>query len=280
MSWRTILVSLNDTQRNTQTLQLAGRIAGAQDAHLIGMFVIPMMPIYPVPGGYVLPELIESHQAFFAERAEKVKSEFDEFLRRNDLRGEWRQVNSDSSIVANEVIAHGREADLLIISQVSPDNPDGIENDFCDHVIMDTGRPVLVVPYAGKFASVGERVVVGWNARREAARAAFDSLPLLKTASEVLLVWVNPQREEHAAGQLPGSELAASLARHGVKVTAEAMPAGDLDAGDALLNRVADANAGLLVVGAYGHSRLREFVFGGVTRNVLTHMTVPVLMSN
>jgi nucleotide-binding universal stress UspA family protein len=280
MSWNTILVSLNDFERNKQTVKIACQLAAHQDAHIIGLFVTPMMPVYPVPGAYGLSGLIDTHEAYFKEKAEQAKAHFEDVAGKNGLRNEWRHVKSRSSIIAPAVIEHGREADIVVVSQVNPDDPDGAESDFCDHVVMETGRPTLIVPYSGKIEPIGGTVVIGWNGTREAARAAFDALPLLQTASQVLLVWVDPEDDGETAGQLPGSEMAATLSRHGINVIAEALPTGHLAAADALLNRVADSNANLLVAGAYGHSRMREFVFGGVTNSLLKHMTVPVLMSN
>lgn len=205
---------------------------------------------------------------------------FDAVTAGYELQTEWRQVSDSASIIANATIEHGHQADLVVIGQVDPDNNDGIELDFADRVVMETGRPVILVPNAGKIETIGNRVVVGWNATSEAARATLDAVPLLDAASEVWLTWVDPQRDRSTAGEFPGSEMAASLARHGIKVTTDPVPTSGLQAGDALLNRVTDHGADLLVAGAYGHSRMREYVFGGVTNNLLHHMTVPVLLSH
>ena len=132
----------------------------------------------------------------------------------------------------------------------------------------------------GKFQDVGENIIVGWNGTREAARAVFDAMPLLEQSQATRLIWVDPQNNGGKAGNLPGSEMAVTLARHGIKSTAEAMPTDRLGQGDALLNRASDLGADLIAMGAYGHSRMREFVCGGATRTMLDHMTVPVLMSH
>jgi nucleotide-binding universal stress UspA family protein len=108
----------------------------------------------------------------------------------------------------------------------------------------------------------------------------FDALPLLRLVKETRLVWVDPYKESEAAGSVPGAEEAAVLARHGIKAVAEPMMTDGYNAGEALLMRANDLGADLLVMGAYAHSRMREFVFGGATRHVLEHMTIPVLMSH
>jgi nucleotide-binding universal stress UspA family protein len=136
------------------------------------------------------------------------------------------------------------------------------------------------VPYAGRFESLGKRVLVGWNAGREAARAVQDALPLLMAAESVTVLTVNPEIGLGGHGEEPGADIALHLARHGVRVTVEHMTAPEISAGDVILNRAFELSADLLVIGAYGHSRLREMVLGGVTRSLLQQMTVPVLMSH
>ena len=149
---------------------------------------------------------------------------------------------------------------------------------------MESGRPVLIIPRTGHFAPLGEgiveKAVVGINGTRESARAMFEALPLLKRVKETRLVWVDPYRQSGEAGEVPGAEEAAVLSRHGLKAVAEPMMTDGRNAGEALLMRANDLGADLLVMGAYAHSRMREFVFGGATRHVLEHMTIPVLMSH
>ena len=141
---------------------------------------------------------------------------------------------------------------------------------------MVSGRPVLVVPYAGRHEGLGSRVLVAWNASREAARAVHDALPLLTRARSVVVLAVDPPDEDH----IPGADIAAHLAHHGVHVEARHTVAPDIEVGDELLNLISDLGADLLVMGAYGRSRWREAVFGGATRHILAHMTVPVLMAH
>ena len=136
-----------------------------------------------------------------------------------------------------------------------------------------------MVPYAGSFSKVGEHVLVAWDASREATRALTDALPLLKRARRVTVMAVNPEKA-HRHGAEPGADIALFLARHGVKVEATAQSSGGLDVGNFLLSRIADLDVDLLVMGAYGHARLRELMLGGVTQTILSSMTVPVLFSH
>jgi len=280
MAFKTILVSLNDVERAPAILSAAMIIALRDDAHVVGLYVAPAIRVHPAVQVNLTPEIMEMQQSHFKAEAKQAKKIFEEETRKQGINGEWRQAASLTPNVADVVIEHGHEADLIVAGQVDTDGDNGLELDFNERVALEAGRPVLVIPLAGDFKTIGEQVVVGWNATREAARAAFDALPLLKHASQVHLIWVDAQREPEVAGNLPGSELAASLSRHDVNVTAEKTPAAGVGVGEVLLNRVSDHGADLLVMGVYGHSRMREFIFGGASRSALHHMTVPVLMSN
>ncbi len=139
---------------------------------------------------------------------------------------------------------------------------------------------MLVIPRAGHHSTIGERVLVAWNGKREATRAIFDALPLLKQAKDVKVLAVESGRKGEDV-DFPAAEISAALARHGVKVeAARTVLEGGAAIGDELLNRVSDEGRDLLVMGCYGHSRMHEFVFGGVTRDILGNMTVPVLLSH
>ena len=146
--------------------------------------------------------------------------------------------------------------------------------------MLSCGRPVLVVPYAGNFADVGRRVLVAWNGRREAARALHDAMFLLADAEAVTVIEIDPPAPGVAAPAASAAQLAAALMRRGIAAKAETETSGDIGVGDLLLSRTADLGADLIVMGAYGHSRVREFVLGGVSRDLFRHMTVPVLMSH
>mgnify|MGYP000929594545 CR=1 FL=1 len=155
-----------------------------------------------------------------------------------------------------------------------------IERDFVEQVIMGAGRPVIILPAKGDAAINLEKIVVGWDGGREAARAAFDSMPLLRAAKEVRIVRADPQKDPGLRGTVPGADLAETLARHGIKSETQGFPTDGYDAGQALLRCADDWGAGLVVMGAYGHSRLTEFIFGGATRFVLSRQNRPVFMSH
>jgi nucleotide-binding universal stress UspA family protein len=153
------------------------------------------------------------------------------------------------------------------------------ELDVGDRLAVAAGRPVLIVPNAGVYCGIGSRVVVAWNGRREATRAAFDALPLLQQAKDVKVLWIDPRSEDEDAGAFAATDLCTALARHGIACEAVAA-ASDGNVGATLLSCATEHRADLLVMGCYGHSRLTELVFGGATRHILRHMTIPVLMSH
>jgi nucleotide-binding universal stress UspA family protein len=279
MAYKTVLVSLNDVPRAEAMIDAAALIAKAYDAHLIGCYVIPAVTIYPEVGFAAPPAVDDTRQQYFKTNIAVVKERFEAKLRQDGLRGEWRTVNSLYPEIAPSLMEHGRTADLIMVSQIAENPAANIEQGLVEHVVMESGRPVLIIPQKGSLAEI-KSVVVGFNATREATRALFDGLPLLRSAKDVRVVWVDPYKERSVAGEVPGAEAAAALARHGVRATAEGLAAGGINAGEALLLHVSDLGAELLVVGAYAHSRMREYIFGGATQHVLAHANVPVLMSH
>jgi nucleotide-binding universal stress UspA family protein len=279
MSLKNILVHVDDSAQCKQRLDVACSLARQHGAHLSGIYVVPL-PIVPavMSTGYIPETFIAEQEQLERERAAKAKDLFDKHMATAGIAAEWRQgEGSFASIVS----LNARYADLAIVSQFDPSSRIGYEMlELPADVALSAGRPVLVVPYIGAGRSIGTNVLVGWNASREATRAVNDALPILERAKKVTVLAVDPERGFHGQGEVPGADIALHLARHGVKAEASQTATGDIDVGDVLLSRAADLGADLIVIGAYGHSRMREFIMGGVTRHLLQHMTVPVLMSH
>lgn len=280
MTVKTIALSLNDIDNLDYLLPTAAALATAHDAHLSGVYVIPSVEVYAAYAGMAMADVVDTQRKRYLEMAKSVREKFNHILKLNSLQGEWHELDAINMSVSREFCEAARVADLAVIAQVDRDVYCGVEAEFAENVVLGAGRPVLVVPRGKSFDTIGSKVVMGWNSKREAARACFDALALLNKDSDVTLVWVDPQKTRAEAGNLPGTEMASALARHGIKVAAEPMPTSDEDAGSALLAKAADVNADLLVIGAYGHSRVREFVFGGATDTVLKGAGLPVLMAH
>ncbi len=280
MGYKTILVSLNEISRLSQVSAAAAAIAGLSGAHVTGLYVVPAVQVYPSVGFEAAPQVFEGNRSYFKDHTEMVRGSFEGAMQKEGLNFDLQVIDSRTPIIADEVIAQGRSADLVVVSATNPEEVSGVERDFVEQVIMSVGRPVLVLPFAGTGGVSFEEVVLGWDGGREAARAAFDALPILKAAKKVRVVVADPQKDPALRGAIPGADLAATLARHGIKAEAEGFPTDGGDAGQALLRCAEDRGCGLIVMGAYGHSRLTEFIFGGATRFVLSRLNRPVLMSH
>ncbi len=278
MAYRTLLVSLNDTEKLDNFLEAAARLGTEHDAHIIGLFVIPGPTIYAAAGPYAVPALFDALTRAFEEQAPRTRERFEGVMRRNGLASQWleaRAVTSDISETVNDI---GRTADLVVIGNGGRDGE--VEPGFAASVVMGVGRPTLILPRNATAGLEFSQIICGYDRSREASRAIHDALPILTKAADVRLVWVDPSKDEQAAGPLPGADMAASLARHGVKATAESMPTTGINPAQALFTRARDLGAGLIVMGAYGHSRLHEFVLGGATRHALANIAVPLLMAH
>lgn len=280
MGYKTILVYLNDERRAGQILDVAAHIADRHAAHLIGLFVVPS-GIFGSPTHYG-ERLIESGRQAFRAEAKRIGELFEKATRGRSLVPEWRVVEPphDHPGPAEIVIEHARTADLVVAGQADAAWEYSLLLDFPEQIALDSGRPTLIVPHAGRFPHCGQRVLVAWNGKRESARAIFDAVPLLAQAQAVRVLAVDPSGQDAGFSRGSLNEIGATLARHGVKCETAQSVAPGIDVGDDLLNRAADFGADLLVMGCYGHSRLRELVMGGASRSILGHMTMPVLMAH
>lgn len=276
MAYKTILVHLDNGKRCPGRLELAIRLAKRFDAHLAGLHALTAVRLPGYAAVEAGPWLAEEQRRRAVEYAAEAEKAFRQAVDRGGVPGaEWRSSFDDA---LEAVTLHARYADLVLIGQPEREGGSGVEPGFAHRLVLAAGRPVLVMPYAGQFETMGKRVLLAWNASREATRATTDALPFLKTAEKVTVSPVKPDRAAH--GEAPGADIGLYLARHGVRVEVAAIEGTELDAGNALLSRAADLSIDLIVMGAYGHSRVSELVLGGVTRTMLESMTAPVLMSH
>lgn len=275
MALKDILVVIDEGQATAARLSYCASLAQRHDAHITGVFAVP----HPDVPGYVMaqmPEEVRRSQAEAARaRTAEARAAFESAMAAADLSGrsEWRSTAGEPT---SSIAMMGRYSDLIAIGQTEAETPDYPTVDPAE-LVLSSGRPVLVIPYAFRANGIGKHVLVAWNGSREAARAVSDAMPILEAAARVSVLAVDPGG---ALGDAPGADIALHLARHGITVDASQMESQGLDASDILLNRVADLSVDMIVMGGYGRSRLRELVLGGVTRDILHHMTVPVLMSH
>jgi nucleotide-binding universal stress UspA family protein len=280
MDYKTLLVHLDVGPRCGERLEFAFRLAEAFEAHLTGLFALSTTRLPAnarMDGGDFIQGLLKSQRA---EQERESLAAFHVALRRHPaVQAEWRKADDDAT---DAVLLNARYADLLILGQHDPSATieTGVDPGFVDDVLVAATRPVLLLPYAGRFESIGKRVLVAWNAGPEAARAIANALPLLARAEEVQVTVFSAEQATGAHGDVPGADIALYLARHQAKVSVTENCANEVDIGSRILNHAADFGADLIVMGAYGHSRTRERLFGGATRTLLDSMTAPVLMSH
>jgi nucleotide-binding universal stress UspA family protein len=276
MALKDLLVHVDNDTACSSRLDVAVWLAATHDAHLTALHAMtwPRLPGYiemELPGSFL--ELQRSHML---DRARQAENLFQERARRRGIRGEWRAAEGD---VIETVKLHARYADLTVVGQGR-----GVKHASAELVllpedlVLGVGRPVLIVPRYGTFETVGERVLIAWNGTREATRAVNDALPLLRMAAKVTVLSVDPP--DGSVPRVPSADIALHLARHGIAAEAASSRSLDIGVGNVLLSRAADLGADLIVMGAYGHSRVREMALGGATRHVLEQLTVPVLMSH
>lgn len=278
MALKDLLVHVDDSKANAGRVDAAVRLAADHDAHLTALYVAPHWNVMPAYTEAHIPEdILEEQRKAVAERAGKAKRAFEDTAGKAGLSTEWRFVEGE---ITRTLSLHARYADLLILGQAHSSDELSVSEGVVEQVLLDVGRPVLLVPYIGAPATLGERVLVAWNGSREAMRAIHDAMPLLQRAADVQVLSVNPSRGPAGDGDIPGADICLHLARHGVKAQAAFTESKDVSVGELLLSRASDQPADLIVMGAYGHSRYRELVLGGATRQLLGSMTVPVLMSH
>lgn len=280
MPYSTIMVLLDNSRRAYHRLEIATRLAAAQRARLLGLPLIPQ----PDPGLALLRQqdrgFMDALQARHEAAISQMRHAFEGAADEAPVAVEWRAVAGDpADVVRREACL----ADLVVAGQSDPDDDEAwIGERFVESLLLGCGRPVLVVPYAGRFASVGATAMVAWSGTREATRALHDALPLLRLARTVHVVCAPHDGGAAREREAPGEHAVASLRYRGIDATLHTLPgvAGDAALGELLLSRAADLGVDLLVMGAYGHARMREVVLGGVTQTLLGAMTVPVFFSH
>jgi nucleotide-binding universal stress UspA family protein len=271
-----IVVALSVTGTRDVAADYALSVAGAFDAHVTGV-AFAYEPVIPgtVMGG-VPASLIESSRAE-SRNAAKAAAERLERAPGAGVAVETRIVDATLVGAADLFGRIARRFDLSVVAQADPDRAGG-QDLVIEAALFQSGRPVIVVPYIQRTGLTLDRVLIGWDGSRTAARAIGDAMPLLARAKAVDIVIVATERAK--SDEITGAAVARHLARHGLSVDVKRIVAGDTDVANTLLSHAADTSTDFMVMGGYGHSRLREWVLGGATRGILESMTVPVLMSH
>ena len=273
-----ILVNLGVGEQADAAGDYAVSLAAAFDAHLAGIAFL-YDPIVPLSGaGYIPADVIEAQER---DNAAATKAAIDRFVAATSRAGvaaEPLTLSASFAGVGDQFAKIARRFDLSIVGQVEPDKSPA-EEIIAEAALFDSGRPVIVVPYIQKDPLKLDRVMLCWDGSASATRAIADAMPLLERARRIDLVIV--ANEPGKQDEIEGADMGAHLARHGLNVEVKrTVLGGDTDVADVILSYAADAGTDFIVMGGYGHSRLREFVLGGVTRSIFQSMTAPVLMAH
>jgi nucleotide-binding universal stress UspA family protein len=277
MSYKTILVHADLSLHAGARIRLAAAIARAQEAHLVGAAMTGISRfVYSDSGIDLERSVVAGYVDALHEYARQALEQFEAIAREAGVRSfEPRLVGDDPE---GGLVLLSRFADLVVLSQTDPGHQvPGVVRDLPEYVMLNVARPVLIVPYAGQYERFDGKALVAWDASLEASRALGNALPLLRHASSVTVAQFNAGNDAGVAAE--SADLVAWLGRHGIGAQVLQQRTA-IDEGNALLSLAADRQAGLIVMGGYGHTRFRELLLGGVTKTVLECMTAPVLMSH
>ncbi len=273
MTYKTILLGLvAGDERNEARINTAVSLAASHGAHVSALYMIPPFNI-PVYAAVPIPSDIgERYYADEEAAAKPALAAFEVALRaEGDVAG---GIHISRTLPLDALQDNAAFADLIVLGQPHEGSYDPASDSLIGDIALSSGLPVLAVPRIGDYDNIGNNVLVAWTRGRESTRALREALPLLERAERVLVLRANPADDGRDA------ELGAYLARHDVKVEIKDVAVKDISIADTILNTVSDEGCDLIAMGAYGHSRVREYAFGGVTRDILQHMTAPTLFAH
>jgi nucleotide-binding universal stress UspA family protein len=272
-----IIVNLSVTKEGSLVGKYAVSVAAALQAHLTGVAFI-YDPVVPISGaGYIPAEVIETQREDNETAAEAAIKSFTVATDQAGISAEPLMTSASLAGAGDRFARMARRFDLAIVGQAQPEIS-SMEQIIGETTLFESGRPMIMVPYIQKAPFKTDNVMICWDGSRTAARAVADAIPVIRNSGRVEIVIVASERGKQ--DEIEGADIGQHLARHGLKVDVHRISGGNIDIGDALLSHAADSGADLMVMGGYGHSRLREFVLGGATRSIFESMTVPVLISH
>jgi nucleotide-binding universal stress UspA family protein len=276
VTYRNLIVHLDNSAASSTRLNVAVNLAQRFEARLTGMFAMADGHVQKASGGNRRGEILRGVAALTTSFREQTEAA--------GVQAEWHMDLATNDVRVNQTLVRSvRHFDMAILGQFDPRTADGsIRSDLIEQTVLLSGRPVLVVPFAGSFPHVGRRVIVAWNPNREAVRAVNDAMPLLIDADRVVLVTLDPAAEPRRMVEGPVADMIGHLAAHGVDASSERLvyDRGGISPADRLLSYIADEAADLLVMGAFSDQKRQIQSSEKLTGPILAHMTVPVLISH
>jgi nucleotide-binding universal stress UspA family protein len=275
MTIKTILVHITNDEHGARNLDVACTLAERHEAHVVGLHVttIDVIPTYDSPYVQVPLEILEFKREVDEKNARAAKAIFDAGLAKTSCSGEWRVATGETAL---ELAHQSRYADLTVVSNLDPNKAPISVATLPADLVLASGLPILAVPAVKPGKTIGKRILVAWNASPEAGRAVHDAMPLLSEADSVLVLVVGKAQPD----RLLGADIATHLSRHDVKAEVEQVEAVTTSVEEIILSAAKAHGSDLVVAGAWGHSRLREWVLGGVTRYLVANATVPLFLSH
>ena len=271
------ILTIIDLSGSQPAPKYALEVGRQYDAHVTGL-AIAFEPVVPAFAAAPMPvDYLEAAHEQAVGAAKEAQKQFDELARLAGTKSESRTTEILTGGPLEGVLQHCRTTDLVVIGQTNPDTPEPMRELLIETVLFESGVPVLLVPYIGVSDYTPNNVLIAWDGSSTATRAIHAALPMLDKSDKITVLVVEKKAETDSQ---PGAEIATYLARHGLDVTIDVVTNPQTSIADTLLNYVSDHGNDLVVMGGYGHSRMREFLFGGATREILAAMTVPVLMAH
>jgi nucleotide-binding universal stress UspA family protein len=274
---REIVAFIDGRTETTSILEFAGLLAEEHSARMIVVFMQPSTAVTTAQSfarGKGIEDVIKAQDARLEHIEADHRTKFEGIARRHGIRSEWRSV----PYLSDEVAVNAYYADLVVTARPDPDAHTASPPGLAESLVLSSGRPVIVFPPRSTVSRI-RRILVSWNAKRESIRAVADAMPLLVKAEAVEVLVVGRDRQAPGHGEEPGADIARHLASHGVRADVRRVESGGEDVGHLMLSQAASFRADLLVMGAYGHSNLSQWIFGSVTRTILYDTGLPVLMS-
>ena len=277
MTIKDIGIHVDHTEQSKVRIKTGFELAKRLGANVTALYCQPEAQLPSYSGYPIAITIIDQLDKTIEQQANEAQALFDEVAANYEVQSSWRKTHGD---VIQNIALESRIFDLIILGQAHPDHNQGETSRIVDHILLEAGRPCLVLPYTYQDQEFGRNSLITWNGSRESSRAIHDALPLLKLGDKALLVVSDPSKTSFSKVDMPGTLMASHLARHDIEVELKLSYSDDIKTSENLLSLACDEGADMIVMGAYGHSRFRELVLGGMTREILSSMTVPVFMSH
>lgn len=277
MGIKQILLHLDHSQGCDNRVQVGLELSKRFDARLLGVFVLQDYIVPAYAEAQISMDLLVDLRAKNEERAKKKISACKAMAKKA---GVALQIKLEEGPLTPILRGHSKYADLLLSGQDNPDDPDNSSYAVADDMLLEAACASMVIPHSGKIKPPGERILLAWNASREAARAVRAALPLLQRAKEVVVISSEPNTVAEGEGHPHAQRIADYLEAHGVTSVSSGIDDPDRNPAQAIISQAAEMQADLIVMGAYGHMRLREIILGGVTRELLKTSPLPLLMAH